>query len=613
MDAPLQSTLQVVNVISSAVAALTALILIIPVYRRSSSDAARWFIALLICAVWVNALYVFEALAGADLQAYVSLSKLEYIGLAFIPMTWLGFAYAFNDPERALNQRTTTLLAVIPVVTFSLALTNEYHGLIWATPRFIYDTFPPSYEPRYGLGFWIFIIYSYALFLVGTILLLGVMRRTWKLYRLQAVLILLGMGTPWISNLSEIFNLTPLPGFNMNAFSLGTGLLFLALAVLRLKLFDVPPMTYPVILESVPDALIVIDQDNRLLAFNSAAERYAAAPLQKAVGKSIASSFPRLYPEIVALAANDSARIAFSGRWLEVRRREITSGGSLVRGHLLIITDVTEREAYLQQSILLMREQERVQALSKLITIVSHDFRTPLSVIGTSAYLLWRTQQLERREEHYTAIVAQIRTFDSMLHNLLDIVRLTVDNAPLVPATVAPNALVTAALDHCRALLSARSLKLETHLAADLPSVEVDDAALATALKHLLQNAIEHTASDGTITVATRCESDGVILEVTDTGVGIASEHLPRIFEPFYRVDEARTLSKGGSGLGLAVVKRIAELSGGHVMVDSLPGVGSRFSIWLPALSGCIPLAPMPNRGSSDESPASQKVSDLAI
>jgi len=98
---------------------------------------------------------------------------------------------------------------------------------------------------------------------------------------------------------------------------------------------------------------------------------------------------------------------------------------------------------------------------------------------------------------------------------------------------------------------------------------------------NLVSNAVKYTPDGGTITLSLFQEGDWARLEVTDTGIGIPPEHLPHIFDRFYRVDKARSRAGGGTGLGLAIVKGIAEQHGGRVSVISEPGKGSTFTVWL--------------------------------
>jgi signal transduction histidine kinase len=113
----------------------------------------------------------------------------------------------------------------------------------------------------------------------------------------------------------------------------------------------------------------------------------------------------------------------------------------------------------------------------------------------------------------------------------------------------------------------------------DLPTALADEAYTEQALRNLLENAVRHTPPDGQVTVWARAESDRLVVGVTDTGAGIAPEHLPRIWDRFYRAGES---DKEGTGLGLAIVKSLVERQGGEVSVESHLGVGSTFTFTLP-------------------------------
>jgi signal transduction histidine kinase len=115
--------------------------------------------------------------------------------------------------------------------------------------------------------------------------------------------------------------------------------------------------------------------------------------------------------------------------------------------------------------------------------------------------------------------------------------------------------------------------------------LRADPVALRQALGNLVENAVRYTPSGGTITIFSRTENHGVAVGVRDTGTGIPKEHLPRIFERFYRVDPARSRAAGGTGLGLAIVKHLVEAHGGRVRAESQLGRGTTVSLYFPAAS----------------------------
>ena len=112
--------------------------------------------------------------------------------------------------------------------------------------------------------------------------------------------------------------------------------------------------------------------------------------------------------------------------------------------------------------------------------------------------------------------------------------------------------------------------------------VRADKSGLQQLLDNLVDNAIKYTSSGGKVTVRWRADESMAVIEVTDTGIGIAPEHQARIFERFYRVDKARSRELGGTGLGLSIVKHLAQSFGGRVQLASQAGKGSTFSVCLP-------------------------------
>jgi signal transduction histidine kinase len=106
---------------------------------------------------------------------------------------------------------------------------------------------------------------------------------------------------------------------------------------------------------------------------------------------------------------------------------------------------------------------------------------------------------------------------------------------------------------------------------------------LAQAISNLVENGIRYNHSGGSVKIAVQRQEGWILISVSDTGIGIPSEELPHIFERFYRVDRSRAQHKGGAGLGLSIAAHIIQLHGGHIEATSTPGVGSSFTIWLPA------------------------------
>jgi two-component system phosphate regulon sensor histidine kinase PhoR len=140
--------------------------------------------------------------------------------------------------------------------------------------------------------------------------------------------------------------------------------------------------------------------------------------------------------------------------------------------------------------------------------------------------------------------------------------------------------ILSAAAEDCRPRAAERSIRLEVECPPDLAAT-VNGPLLEQAVINLVDNAIKYSEPGKTVWLAATPVGGGMI-RVRDEGCGIAAEHLPRLFERFYRVDKARSRQQGGTGLGLAIVKHIVQAHGGTVSVESVPGVGTTFTLRLP-------------------------------
>jgi signal transduction histidine kinase len=150
----------------------------------------------------------------------------------------------------------------------------------------------------------------------------------------------------------------------------------------------------------------------------------------------------------------------------------------------------------------------------------------------------------------------------------------------MTPTAVEP--LIRATLEAFAYPLAQHGFKVEVNVAADLPEVTMDADAVGQALANLIDNAIKYSADDRAVSIDARVIDGRLVISVRDRGVGIAQAEQARIFEKFYRVGRSETQGRRGSGVGLALVRHIAQAHGGDVTVESAPGEGSRFALRLP-------------------------------
>jgi two-component system phosphate regulon sensor histidine kinase PhoR len=323
-------------------------------------------------------------------------------------------------------------------------------------------------------------------------------------------------------------------------------------------------------IEASPNGVLLLDENDRIEWCNSvAADHFGLDPgrdrLQRATNLLRAPAFvaalqERRWDEAVAVPARSAQGL------LSVMLRPYGDGKKLV-----LSQDVTERE--------------RTDAMRRdFVANVSHEIRTPLTVLsGFIETLSSLPLTPVERERVHALMQQQAGRIEALVTDLLTLAQLEGSPRPPPDRWIALAELLRAIETEASALSAGRHrIRI-----VDAGGVQIAGAAheLQSAIGNLVTNAVRYTPEGGQIEVGFLWREDGSgLIEVTDTGIGIAREHLPRLTERFYRVDGSRSRETGGTGLGLAIVKHVIQRHGGEIDVQSEPGRGSRFRLVLPAV-----------------------------
>jgi len=219
----------------------------------------------------------------------------------------------------------------------------------------------------------------------------------------------------------------------------------------------------------------------------------------------------------------------------------------------------------------------------RLLNDLAHELRTPLATL--EGYLEGLADGIvSPSEKTWGVMQTESRRLGRLVDDLQKVSKAEERQLDLRLARVSPAALVDAALAAALPAYAEKGVVLERSAGRKTPDVRADADRIGEVLANLLQNALRHTPPGGRVTVAADRSDHGVMLTVTDTGEGLAPEHLERVFERFYRADPARAQAQGGSGIGLTIARAIVEAHGGRLHAESDgPGCGSRFVVSLPA------------------------------
>ncbi len=324
------------------------------------------------------------------------------------------------------------------------------------------------------------------------------------------------------------------------------------------------------LVESMVEGVIAANERGRIVTANAAARRM--------LGYELSDHLPDLPELFRTKGAREVVDAALRGQPVQDRELDLDDRVLLMNarplpagGAVLVIHDLTQ--------------VRRLEAMRReFVANVSHELKTPLtSISGYAETLLSDAPDPEITRRFLATIVANTERMQRLVDNLLDLARLEAGHWRPEPEPLDVAELARDTWDSLTERRQIPEVKFVVETAPRAENVVADPDAVRQILTNLLENALRYTPAGGQITCRSTIDGTGIAISVTDTGSGIAPEHLPRIFERFYRSDAARSREEGGTGLGLAIVKHLVEAHGGRVSAGSRRGRGTTITCWFPA------------------------------
>jgi signal transduction histidine kinase/DNA-binding response OmpR family regulator len=351
------------------------------------------------------------------------------------------------------------------------------------------------------------------------------------------------------------------------------------------------------VLNSVQDAIFLVGTDHQVLWANQRTQEIFGVDLMqmnKFTSAEWASAFAKVFVDgegMRSLVLNAfehpdrdvSEFVAIhwpQPRELKMFSAPVTGQGDAYHGRVFAFRDVTKE-----------REVDRMK--TDFVSMVSHEFRTPLTSIKGYTDLLTSGEvgEIGEDQKEFLQIVqTNADRLMALVNDLLDISRLEQGRVELRAVTVDMVPLIQGALVAQQLQFQSKQQQVAVNLASPLPPVRGDAARIAQIMTNLLSNAYKYTSAGGTITISAAREGDFLRVNVADTGVGLSEEEQAHLFTRFYRAKNAATQDVGGTGLGLSITHMLVEMHGGKICVQSQAGEGATFSFTLPIATDALPL-----------------------
>lgn len=333
-----------------------------------------------------------------------------------------------------------------------------------------------------------------------------------------------------------------------------------------------------VVLSSVIEGIIAIDKEGRIILFNNALKNMTDYSSDRVLGKFHweiirNNQLNELLKEVLQKGQPLTQEITIFSPQEKIFRASANplTKKNEVWGAVVVLNDITE-----------IKKLEKMR--SEFVANVSHELRTPLtSIQGFVETLKDGAINDPGKAQYFLEIIEkQSNRLNNLIEDILQLSKIESQEIIMNLQSINLRDLIDKTISEFKKKIEQKNHKIKINISPQLPLIKADPEQIEVVFRNLLDNAIKYTPNGGEIYISAFEKAENIYIEIADNGIGISAEHLPRIFERFYRADKDRSRKLGGTGLGLAIVKHIVQAHGGTIGVESKPGKGSKFFFTLP-------------------------------
>lgn len=551
-----------------------------------------YFLLLMIAAsIW--SFFGFLASLTITVQENLMFAKWLYIGVSTAPVFYMLFVLEYTHTLPKLKPLHYVLLFFIPFLVIVAAFTNHSHHLLWESTIIFKSKLSglTGYSTP-GPVYWLIIAYSYVVILYALLILIKASRKFQRQYTKQVMIVFFSIIIPLAANVMYSLDQGIFKGVDLTpvTFSLA-GFLFMN-GMKSQGLFRVKPVARDFLFESMNDGVLFMDVEDQIIDFNMAASRILKV---RSTSKNMSGfkNIFRNYPELRNICKADSEESSEfllskeSQQYYDVRVHKLIDQWQNTIGKVILLHDITDHKKY--QNII-SRQNEELTRMNrqkdKMISIISHDLRSPFSsIIGLSELMKenYTDYSDEERITFLEQLISRSKITYDLLENLLHWSKSHVSEFENKSDDLNMEDQITGIVQIYSSM--ARDKGIHIKISKDTgpqPWIRTNAQLFSVVMRNLVTNAIKFTPAGGLIIIKYSYLQDHCMVSVADTGIGISAESQAKLFNPEDTFYTLGTNGEIGSGLGLILCKEFIAKMEGKIQIDSIPGKGTNISFTLP-------------------------------
>jgi signal transduction histidine kinase len=548
--------------------------------RRYTAGGKAATTMLLALSFWLGTNLVGDFFADPGIQFFFE--KLGYLGVVTLPVAWFAFAMVSNGKERMLTRRRIALLLIIPAFTLLLVFSGAYFQKV----QFGLVNGVESRRVEFSAWVWLASGYAYMLIASGTVLFIRSMLRSPYLQRLQVAVLIVAALFPIVTNVLYLTRIVTME-FDITPMTFTLSAVVLVIGFFRYNLFDVVPVARHAMVERVSEGMIVVDARGQVADLNPAAGQALHVDLAGALGQPLAAVLPALSANLASQTEIELAQ-GDEKNYYEVSITPLHLETGLLVGHLYVLHNVTARkQVEVELKSALDQQRELNEMKSRFYLYLSHQLRTPLSVIMSSAEMLdayGRDWADEKRSRHFKRIYQAIERLTGLSQQAAALEKAEHSLDVFRPENFDPWALFKQVTDELQStdcshhLIQADILQAEAGSGSRL--AHQDPVLLRQVLENLLGNALKFSPDGSQILFQLEVSDRQLSFTIQDHGCGIPEAELDLVFVPFFRASNVTAIP--GTGLGLAIANQYVRQMGGSLTLKSRANQGTTASVCVP-------------------------------